>query len=426
MPSPITISERPTRDGSGEIRPAGGDGPVGAPSRDGRRPPRRPATGRATRPAPRRGLGPARSTRSASGRPARSAASRNACARSRQAVGVVVGAVDAPAVHPRGDQLVDAPGRVGAGPRVGEDLRPAGGHRQTVAHPRAGSLAAMTHRFSVTGPTTPARRVEKRGPEQALAREAAALALVAGRSWAPARRAPRAGAAGVLRACPARRARLATLGAGEARALGAVLRAVHDTRSAGAGGLWWWTGPAATLAGYRAGRVEDAEGALAGTGHEGLAARARRAARRGTARAAGGAEPFRLLHGDLVDGQHRLGRRHGRRWWTGSSAAWADPAEDLAYLVEVNAPAGRRRGGAPARATALPGDGRRVDAWRAARGRRRGRLVPGGGDAGPGGLAAGPRGGAGGPLSPTRARPRPRGRARSPCAGSRWCPRRSG
>src|SRR5882672_4302378 len=104
----------------------------------------------------------------------------------------------------------------------------------------------MTHRFTVTGLDDPrSRRVEKRGSEQALAREAAALALVAGAAWAPAVVAREPGLL-VSSRMPGAPRPLATLGTGEARALGAVLRAVHDTRRAGSGGLWWWAGPAAT------------------------------------------------------------------------------------------------------------------------------------------------------------------------------------
>ena len=217
----------------------------------------------------------------------------------------------------------------------------------------------MTHRFTVTGLDPGSRRVEKRGSEQALAREAAALAIVAGASWAPAVVSHEPGLLVSSRMPGAPRA-LAALGAGEARALGAVLRAVHDTRRAGEGGLWWWTGPAATLAGYRAGRVEDAEGALGGTRHEGLAARA--AAAGAPPDAEEGPEPFRLLHGDLVE---------ANIVWDGSTPAlvdWefcrmGDPAEDLAYVIEVNAIP-------PAPAAALlrgygpPAMDRRVDAWR--------------------------------------------------------------
>ena len=217
----------------------------------------------------------------------------------------------------------------------------------------------MTHRFTVTGLEPGSRRVEKRGSEAALAREEAALARVAGAPWAPVLVAREPGLL-VSSRMPGAPRPLAALDADEARALGAVLRAVHDTRRAGEGGLWWWTGPATTLTGYRAGRGRDAEGALAGTGYAGLAARAAAA---GPAEPEGAPDPFRLLHGDLVE---------ANIVWDASSPAlvdWefsrmGDPAEDLAYLVEVNDIP-------PALVAALlegygpPEMARRVDAWRA-------------------------------------------------------------
>ena len=218
----------------------------------------------------------------------------------------------------------------------------------------------MTRRFTVTGPGAGSRRIEKRGSEEALAREAAALALVAGAPWAPAVLAREPGLL-VSSRMPGAPRPLAALDAREARRLGAVLRAAHETRRAGGGGLWWWTDPATTLAGYRGGRVRDAEAALAGTEHAGLAARAAAAA--APAEPEEGPDPFRLLHGDLVE---------ANIVWDGSSPAlvdWefsrmGDPAEDLAYLVEVN-------GIPPALIAALlegygpPAIARRVDAWRA-------------------------------------------------------------
>ena len=215
----------------------------------------------------------------------------------------------------------------------------------------------MTHRFTVTGLEPGSQTVEKRGSEEALAREEAALALVAGASWAPALVAREPGLL-VSSRMPGAPRPLAALHAGEAGALGAVLRAVHDTRRAGEGGLWWWAVPATTLAGYRAARVEDAEAALAGTAHAGLAARTAAT----SSEPDEGADPFRLLHGDLVQ---------ANIVWNGSAPAlvdWefcrmGDPAEDLAYLVEVNAVpadlvAALLRGYGP------PAIDRRVDAWR--------------------------------------------------------------
>jgi aminoglycoside phosphotransferase (APT) family kinase protein len=217
----------------------------------------------------------------------------------------------------------------------------------------------MTRRFTVTGLGPGSRRIEKRGSEEALAREAAALALVAGASWAPSLVARRHGVLVSSRMPGAPRA-LAALGSDEARGLGSVLRAAHETRRAGQGGLWWWAGPATTLTGYRAARLRDAEGALAGTGHAGLAARAAAAAAAPEPEAS--SDPFRLLHGDLVE---------VNIVWDGSSPAlvdWefcrmGDPAEDLAYLVELNAippdlVAALLRGYGP------PAMDRRVDAWR--------------------------------------------------------------
>ncbi len=218
----------------------------------------------------------------------------------------------------------------------------------------------MTRRFTVTGLGPGSRRIEKRGPEEALAREAAALALVAGAPWAPAVVARERGLL-VSSRMPGAPRPLAALSAGEARDLGAVLRAVHEARRAGEGGLWWWAEPATTLAAYRAARVRDAEAALAGTRHAGLAPRA--AAATPPPGPEGGPDPFRLLHGDLVE---------ANIVWDGASPAlvdWefsrmGDPAEDLAYLVEVN-------GVPPTLVAALlrsygpPAMDRRVDAWRA-------------------------------------------------------------
>ncbi len=112
---------------------------------------------------------------------------------------------------------------------------------------------------------------------------------------------------------------LSPLGAADARRLGAVLRDVHGVRTA----------PAPGLAAYRAGRVRDAEAALAGTPDAGLA---RRVA--GSPPAPDGA--LALLHGDLVA---------ANVLWTASGGPvlidWefhrmGDPAEDLAYLAELN------------------------------------------------------------------------------------------
>ena len=135
-----------------------------------------------------------------------------------------------------------------------------------------------------------------------------------------------------------------------------MLRELHESRRAGAGGLWWWDAPAPDLAAYREGRVADAEAALAGTPDAGLARRA----------AAGPAPPgdgFRLLHGDLValnvavgagrPGADRLGvpppRRPGRGPGLPRGAERAAPATVLAAVLA---------------GYGLPGMGARVEAWR--------------------------------------------------------------
>lgn len=204
----------------------------------------------------------------------------------------------------------------------------------------------------------PGATIEKRGPADALAREAAALRLVAGRPWAP-RLVDHAPGRLVQTRCPGAPRALGDLGLDDARRLGAVLREAHGTARAPEGGLCTWDAPAATLAAYRERRADDAEAALAGTPHAGLARRALAVPL--PSRDEG--EPFRLQHGDLVAANIV--------WGPGGPALvdwefWrmGDPAEDIAYLAEVNGlPAAAldamlERYGRPEVAAA-------VDAWRA-------------------------------------------------------------
>jgi len=216
----------------------------------------------------------------------------------------------------------------------------------------------VSNRFVVRDLPGPPPRVEKRGPAEALAREAAALALVGGRPWAPALVHHERGVVVATR-CPGEPRPLDALAAADARRLGAVVREVHELRRAGQGGLPWWSRPARTLGDYRARRARDAERSLAGSAHSGLALRALAAPLPRVEED----EAFRLLHGDLV-GANVV-------WGPGGPALvdwefWrmGDPAEDLAYLAETNA--------LPDAALeevldgyALPGIGARVDAWRA-------------------------------------------------------------
>lgn len=202
--------------------------------------------------------------------------------------------------------------------------------------------------------------VEKRGDPGAIAREVAALGVLAGRPWAPAIVGAGPGWMVATRMPGAPRA-IAAAGASEAWRLGAVLRELHDVRRAGEGGVWWWERPARDLAAYRRGRVEDAERALAGGPDAGLARRA--AALAPAAAEDEGPAPFRMLHGDLVDANVVWGA-DGPALVDWEFSRMGDPAEDLAYLVEVNGlpdPVA----GALLEGYALPGMAARVEGWRA-------------------------------------------------------------
>ena len=216
----------------------------------------------------------------------------------------------------------------------------------------------MSTRFTLDDLRGPEPMIEKSGDPAALAREAEALRLVAGRAWAP-----RLVAAGpgriVATRCPGAPRPLASMGQGDARRLGAVLREAHGVRRAGEGGLPPWPAPAASLAAYREGRARDAEALLVGTTHAGLARRA--LAARMPERP--GERPFRLLHGDLVEANIVWGPA-GPALVDWEFWRMGDPAEDLAYLAEVN------RLPEPALAAVLAAYGRpevaaAVDAWRA-------------------------------------------------------------
>lgn len=216
----------------------------------------------------------------------------------------------------------------------------------------------VSTRFTVRDLPDPPARVEKRGPAEPLAREAAALRLVAGRPWAPELVHHERGVV-VCTRCPGGPRALAGLAAADAHRLGAVLREVHEVRRAGQGGLPWWSHPVRTLGDYRAGRARDAERSLAGSPHSGLARRALAA----PLPAAGEDQAFRLLHGDLV-GTNVIWGPDGPALVDWEFWRMGDPAEDLAYLAETNA--------LPDAVLdevldgyALPDIADRVDAWRA-------------------------------------------------------------
>ena len=185
----------------------------------------------------------------------------------------------------------------------------------------------MAERFTVViGDDAPG--VEKRGDPAALEREAAALAVVAGRPWAPALLRHERGLL-VTSRVPGGVRDPAALGPPEARRLGAVLREVHDTRRADAGGLWWWRAPARDLAAYREGRGGDAEGAPAGAAGAGPPRR--------LPPGPPPAGPFAFLHGDLVAANVLWPPQGGPVLIDWEFQRMGDPAEDLAYLAELNA-----------------------------------------------------------------------------------------
>lgn len=214
-------------------------------------------------------------------------------------------------------------------------------------------------RFAVWGLPAEPPLVAKIGPAAPLAREAAALRRVAGRGVGPRLVAAAAGAL-LLEWLPGAPRDLVRLGRGEALALGAVVRRVHETARAAAGGLPAWRGPARSLASYRARRARDAAG-LAATGGAGLA----RAVVGALPPLPGAPEdrPFRLLHGDLV-AANVIWDRTGPRLVDWEFWRLGDPAEDLAYLVEVNRLPDALTD-AVLEGYGEPGVAARLDAWRA-------------------------------------------------------------
>jgi aminoglycoside phosphotransferase (APT) family kinase protein len=217
----------------------------------------------------------------------------------------------------------------------------------------------MSHRFTITERPGARPVIEKRGGPAALAREAAALAILAGRPGVPALVSHGTGRL-VSSRLPGGPRALAGMTAGDLRRLGALVRALHEARTAGEGGLPWWDAPATDLAGYRRRRADDAARALAGTADAGLPARALQAV---PADGDDDPEPFRMLHGDLVEanvvwGPDGPGLVDWEFWRMG------DPAEDLAYLVELNRLPDALRAALLAGYDSPP-VAARVDGWRA-------------------------------------------------------------
>lgn len=214
-------------------------------------------------------------------------------------------------------------------------------------------------RFAVHALPGPPPVVEKRGSPEALAREAVALRRLVARDVAPALVGARVG---VLRTArlEGHPGNLPRRGPGDLHALGALLRRVHDTVQQRTGGCPAWRSPARTLSAYRRRRAADAI-ELAGSVHGPLAARV--VASLPELPVPDEHRPFRFLHGDLV-GENVVWTPGGPRlvdwefWRTG------DPAEDLAYLVEMNALTTQATD-AVLTGYAVRGMLSRLDAWRA-------------------------------------------------------------
>lgn len=199
--------------------------------------------------------------------------------------------------------------------------------------------------------------MRKDGDGAAIAREVEALGILAGRPWVPAL-VERGEGWMVSTRLPGSPRPITMAGASEAQRLGALVRELHDLRRGPDGGLWSWAAPVTTLDDYRRLRVEDTERLLAGHPDAGLVRRAL-----ALAPAAGDdPEPFRLLHGDLVEanivwGSDGPGLVDWEFWRMG------DPAEDLAYLIEANALPGSVAASV-IEGYALPGMAGRIAGWR--------------------------------------------------------------
>lgn len=185
-------------------------------------------------------------------------------------------------------------------------------------------------RFTVSAVDGPPGRVTKRGPAGPLAREARALRLVAGLGVAPQLVRSEPGAI-VTNLVDGAERPLDRLRPADAHALGRTLRAVHESRRTATGWLPGWRSRASSLDAYRRRRAGDARAAA------GIDAVLAERVVEALPPLPGGADarPFRLLHGDLVS---------SNVLWTPEPRLvdwefWrmGDPAEDLAYLAEVNA-----------------------------------------------------------------------------------------
>ena len=363
VPSPMTISERPTVTASARPGQAVGTAPSAPFSPDAKttRSPR--ATSRSAA-APSRIFGPARSMASASGRPARPAAARRPAARAPHCSGPSWAQLMRPPSIPAATSAsrlpgasVDGPGSRGSscgGPpeEHGGTSRP-GPRASAVTCPGEHTLHAPR---PTRAPTDDREGRRPRRPWPARPRRCAWSRAGRGRRawWRPSRAGwwPRAARA------PPGPSRAWTTGtrAASGPSCARPTTCAGRPRAGCRGGRrrprrWPRTAPA---------RAEDAEGLLAGTAQAGLARRGARppAARSGAASARSGcctATSWRRTS---------CGGRRGRPWSTGSSGAWATrPRTSPTWPRSTACPSRRSPPCSPA--TARPEVAAAVGAWRA-------------------------------------------------------------
>lgn len=198
--------------------------------------------------------------------------------------------------------------------------------------------------------------VIKRGDAPSLAREALGQRHAAGLDIAPRLIAAHRGVI-VTELLDGTERALDTIRPSDAYELGSTVRRLHDSRRTATGGRPQWPSRARSLTSYRRLRAIDV---LAAAGPD------RRLAERIIAalpplKATPARQPFRLLHGDLVAANviwTPAPRLVDFEFWR-----MGDPAEDLAYLIELNAlPPAVVAGILDGYANARVAD--RIDSWR--------------------------------------------------------------
>ncbi len=154
---------------------------------------------------------------------------------------------------------------------------------------------------------------------------------------------------------------LAQLGSDDAIALGVLLRQVHDRASSASGGIPQWPSRARSLSAYARGRARDCRARARGDAELDLITRA---ASLVTGATGGASSGFAFLHGDLVEDNIIWGPAgpvlvDWEFWRMG------DPAEDIAYLEELNDVPPDVSAGIRSGYRAGSGVRQRADAWRA-------------------------------------------------------------